>query len=289
MRYREVLSQAYTLTVRNPLLWLFGLVMLGGFNLSLINFVSIFPTEHWKEWPLKINFLFGTPFLGWGLTVFSVIFIFITLNIVKTVFVTTIHGLIHEKHLPQDFESCLLCSKRNQILPYTDWLPRVIKASLITICITVGVTFLSNQFIKLGNYDGNTAILVNFIFIALVTVVMGIWNAFTSYFIILFDLNFAKASSAAIALMSSKFIIITEFVVILSVIHTASVFVMNCLINIWNIQGLLFYVFEAIVVFWFAVNNTFFNIAFLIFFDKLVKMIPKEQPAVRLLHENRLN
>lgn len=289
MRYREVLSQAYTLTVSNPVLWLFGLVMLGGFNLSLINFYSIFKSAQWKQWSLVLDYLFSSELVGLGVIFFAVTLAFILLNIFKIIFISQVHGIVHKKGQLEISKKCTLCLKSGDSLPYREWIPRVSLASLITVGFSFGISFAANAFINTGGYDGPMVVIINLFFVVLMVVVLGVWNSFTSYFIVLHNLNFERAAIAAIDLMIAKYRQIFEFVVLLSLIHTASVLVTTYFINLPQFWGSAFYAVELIALAWFALNNAFFNIAFIIFFDSLVKSIPKEESVSRLLAQNRLN
>lgn len=291
MRYREVLSQAYTLTIRNPLLWLFGLVMLGGFNLSLINFFSIFQGNQWKQWPVLIDGLFIDPVAGWTVVALGIVVSFIILNFVKIVFVVVVHNLIHDNSKNEDDrkDKCILCLKKNQHLPYLIWLLRVVAASAITIGFTTTIAVLANRFISLGAYDGPAVIMINLIFVACVAAVFGIWNAFVNYYVIFYDFSFPKAARAAIDLMVLRAKSVFEFVIILSVIHTISVVVTNAFITAWPNDSYIYYGSQTATIFWFALNNAFFNVAFIVFYNSLVKSSSLEEKVGRLLPENRLN
>lgn len=291
MRYREVLSQAYTLTVRNPLLWLFGLVMLGGFNLSLINFYSLLRGENWKELPVLISGFLGHPSTAWLAVAVVTVASFLIINLIKIVFVVVLHDLLHESRKDELLveKQCMLCLKKEKHLPHLFWLPRVVAASAITVGLTAGIAFAANQFVNMGGYDGPVVISVNLIIIAFVAAMLGIWNAFVNYYVVFHDLNFAQASSAAIDLMVWRARRVFEFIIILSVIHTVSVVIANAFIKSWPDGSNIFFIAQAVSIIWFAVNNAFFNVAFIVFFDSLVKSIPAEKPASRLLPENRLN
>jgi hypothetical protein len=295
MRIREVLSQAYSLTIKNPILWLFGLVMLGGFNLSLINFFSIVPGGQWKSWPLRIDTLFNSPLSGWISVLFVIAATFVILNVIKIIFIVVMHNMLHQ----DETDLCLLCTKKETPLPYLSWLGRVLLASLITIGFTLGVMLATNSLIHAGQYDGPVVVMINIFFIALVTGLVGIWNIFTSLFVVMYDLNFKDASNAALDLIVLRFRQLVEFALILSIIHAGAVLVTNGFIIAWR-HGLIggFYgtsseithfVSIGIIMVWFALNNAFFNIAFVVFFDKIVRSIPVSKVTSRLLHANRLN
>lgn len=295
MRYREVLSQAYSLTIRNPLLWLFGLVMLGGFNLSLINFFSVWPRGESTSWPLVPGGVFDFAPMDMFAVFAIAIATFIILNLIKIIFIVVAHKFIHSGQTTE----CDLCvrvkrqaensasvgPKTFESLPYFDWLVKVLIGSAITIALTVGITLLANAVLSTGSYDTPAAIMLNLMFIAATACVIGTWNVFTSYFIVLHGLGFPAASSAAIDLIVKHARRVLEFVILVSIIYSFSVMIGNAFIHVWHFGFLgeaVMYVrmlFLAVFLLWFAINNAFFNLAFLIFFDRTVKATPVEAEA----------
>lgn len=285
MSYKEVLSQAYALTIRNPLLWIFGIVMLGGFNLFLINFFSLIPGGQWKIWPTHFENMFDSSILSWLTFLVAVVIIFTALNFVKIVFIVIVHGLIHTKLQNE----CVLCTKLSaddesqKPLPYLLWLVNVVIASAFTILLTLGITLAANAVLRSQGYDSPGAIVVNLLFIAVLTCAIGTWNIFTNYFIIWHGLKFSAASAAAIDLIVKRARIIMEFVILLSLVYSLSVAVGNILIQTWHSELLMGtmpairLIFLIVPIAWFAINNAFFNVAFLIFFDRIVKAIPSEK------------
>jgi hypothetical protein len=274
MRYKNILSKAYNLTIRNPQLWLFGLVLSGGFNLSFINFFALVPNSQWKTWPLAMQSLFGGSAVRITAVIFAAIFLFIALNFLKILFIVIAHNLIHVK---KEIE-CNLCLRYdNKPLPYFTWLNPVMFSSAITIVLTAGITLAINAIIGQGGYSNAAPIIVNLVFIAIMTCILGTWNAFTTYFIILHGFNFEKASQGSMDLIVMRARQIVEFVAILSVIYLASVFIGNSFIHAWQngIAGMTIFQIQMasllIFVLWTAINNSFFNTSFLLFFDNLVK------------------
>jgi hypothetical protein len=288
MSYREVLFQAYALTVRKPILWLFGLVMLGGYNLSLINFFSIRNSD-WQSWPLWPGDVLGSPAAGMAVVSVVLIATFIILNLVKIIFVVAMHSYIHPSG-----GKCMLCAmlaRQDQAnpddmkpLPYFHWLANALIASGLTIVITLGVTFLLNLIMQTQGQANPAAMITNVLVGAVIACIVGTWNVFTTYFIVLYDLNFVDASSASIDLLVKQAKRVAEFAVILSVIYSLAVLVGNSFLRLWQhdpigLAGAVNIVPAFIFLLWFAISNAFFNSAFLIFFDKLVKVKPAVKEA----------
>lgn len=297
MSYREVLSQAYSLTIRNPLLWLFGLVMLGGFNLSLVNVFSFVRGNelHRLSWMIENSFVSPAAFF---LLMIAGVAAFLLLNLIKIIFIAVVHNFLHV----QKDDECNLCVKIkgqsenvDKPLPYFTWLKRVMLASALTIALTAGITLAANMVLAASGYESPVAVVINLLFVAVIACVVGTWNIFTSYFVVLHGLNFKTASAAAVDLIAKHARRVAEFVILISIIYTASVVIGNAFIQLW--QGGLWgradllasLLFMIISVLWLVLNNAFFNVAFLIFFDKIVKATPVAQSSHGLLPANRVN
>lgn len=285
MRYNNIFHQAYTLTIHNPLMWLFGLVMLGGFNLSLINFFALAPDSQWNTWPIPLSALLGSDFFSMALMFLGALASFLILNLVKLSFIAVAHKLVHK---PEE-RKCRLCvHEKNKTTPYFLLWFRLVLASLTTIILTVCLSLPINILLEQNVYGNSTAIIINVAFLAIVTCALGTWNVFVGYFIVWHGLGFKSAARAAFGLLINRFRQVLEFVVILSVIYTISVLVGNAFINVWHhgFAGAEFIGLRplALLVFvlWLAVNNTYFNMAFMLFFDNAVRStsIPDEAEAV---------
>ena len=180
-------------------------------------------------------------------------------------------------------------------LPYFAWLKRVMLASALTIALTAGITFAANMVLAASGYESPVAVVINLLFVAVIACVIGTWNIFTSYFVVLHGLNFQTASAAAVDLIAKHARRVAEFVILISIIYTASVVIGNAFIQLW--QGGLWgradlfasLLFMIISVLWLVLNNAFFNVAFLIFFDRTVKATPAAQSSHGLLPANRVN
>lgn len=291
MRYKDIILQAYTLTVRNPLYWLFGLVLLGGFNLYLINFFALVDTS---EWDITMPFIFNiwghsniAGYLTFALTMGAT---FVVVNLIKIIFIVSAHGIIHVRSQRNRIEDvrCYLCSFKDGVtLPYFIWLKKVLLVSILTIGVTSGLTLATHQIISVGGYNQPEVVIVNVLVVMVVSCVAGAWNLFTGYFIVMHGLNFVDAASSAVGLMVTSTRKVVEFLIILSVIYSLSVVVGDGFIGVWrdgfaqNTDVVLRTLGLIVFIVWFAVNNTFFNLAMLLFFDSLVKAQPVEESSMK--------
>ena len=280
MRYLEILHTAKNLTAKNPIFWLFGLMLYGGFNLYIINFFALFSKSEWQAWPLAIDSMFGSPALSYAFLLLGAAVMFVVLNIIKIIFIVLTHN---EMHKVKDLE-CDLCVKvKAQSLTYWFWLKSILLTSSITIIITASVTFATSSIIFGFAQDKTAAVVINILFVILVTGIVGIWNLFTSYFVVMHGMNFSRASKAALDLLTLRLRVVVEFVIIISALYSLAVIISNAFIYVWQhgIGGVsdpaLRIVALVIFVLLFALNNSFFNVALILFFDKLVKAIGAEK------------
>lgn len=296
MSYPHILRQSYILVIRNPVFWLFGFVLLGGFNLYLVNFFSVMPNSQWQQWPNAFDAMFSSPAVGMLAVMLGAIAVFVILNLIKVIFVVVAHSFLHSSVKPE----CDLCVRiKRQVesasesgldklvepLPYFSWLTKVILASAVTIGLTLGVTLATNAILGAHEYTNPAAVIINLIFIAAVTCIIGTWNVFTSYFVVLHGFSFQAASSAAIDLLTKHARHVLEFVILLSLIYSFAVLVGNAFIHVWHFgfighsTVIVRLVFLIVFGLWFAINNALFNMAFLIFFDHTVKSTPAAAEA----------
>ncbi len=286
MRYTKIFRQSYTLTLHNPLLWLFGLVLLGGFNLSLVNFSALLTGTQWNTWPVPLHDILAADEQAIALTVISFAAVFLILNLIKVGFIIIGHNLIHE-HNQHHADECRLCTHlKNKTTPYSTWWTRVILSSLITLVITGLLSVLVNSLLIPSGSIG--AMIVNLLFLVIVACGIGTWNTFTAYFIVIYDLDFQRAASAAFDLLVIHARRVFEFIILLSAIYTVAVIVSNAFISGWQHgfarggEGIIDtsrFVFLAAFVIWFALNNAFFNLSFLLFFDEVVKSRTVKDPV----------
>ncbi len=284
MQNKNIFRHAYVLTLKNPLLWLFGLVLFGGFNLYLVNFFALLPDKYnWSS--ISFWYIFAQISDDAGIFLLISIIAFLLLNLVKVNFIVAAHNLIHTT----SEDKCQLCHHRKnldspQSRLYAVWWGRILLASLYTVFLTMIFSVPSNIFAVHNSYTNVAAMILNLFALIIVVAAIGTWNAFTGYFIVWYGLGFRAAAQAAASLIVTRFKKILEFVVVLSIIYTISVVIGNAFIHAWQHgvpgleQGGARVIFLLMFVLWLAVNNTYFNLAFLLFFDSTVTAIPAEKP-----------
>jgi hypothetical protein len=283
MRYLQILHTAKYLATKNPIFWLFGLALYGGFNLYLINFFTLFKNEEWKAWPTSLDVILNGAGHGYIFLILAGAVLFTVLNIIKILFIVFAHN---EMHKVKEHE-CDLCVRiTSEVLPYTQWLKYVLIASSITVIITSSVTLTTGSIITMYAVDSAPVVIINLLFVALITCATGIWNLFTGYFIVIHGMNFARASKSALDILVLRMRNVLEFTVLLSILYTAAVLIGNTFIYVWQ-QGIggidttmVRLIALVMFVLWFAGNNVFFNLAFLVFFDKLVKSVRSPKGVV---------
>lgn len=166
------------------------------------------------------------------------------------------------------------------------WLINVLIASGITIAITTGLALMTNTILNSYSLNQPAVVMVNVIIISIAACIAGCWNLFTSYFIVMHKMKFADSASSAIDLLVSRPKQVAEFLLLLSAIYSVSVLIGNFFIDVWNNDFTnlnssvvrIASLFAFIV--WFAINNTFFHLAMMMFFDKLVKAKPVAEEVV---------
>ncbi len=262
-------------------MWIFGLVLLGGFNLSLINFAALFQSPQVSYWELirsYINALSGEELI---FTATALVVMFAVFHLLKILFFTAVHNLIHNI----ENNTCRLCVHiKSKSLRYLLWWKRVVLASIITIVFSAGIGALFNALLSQINSAGIGAMVLNLVFLIILVCGIGVWNTFTAYFIVWHDLNFSSAAKASFDLITVKYKQVVEFVLVLSLIYTLAVFVGQAFINGWHNgwQGQFLEIrplFLISFILWTAVNNLFFHMAFQLFFDKTVRSTPAVEEA----------
>ena len=284
MQLRKILHQAFSISTNKPSLWLFGLIVYGGFNLYLINLFAFRTGRYFRDWLSLLNLTLDSKSYLYLIVFALVVLAILVVSFVKTKFVISLHGILHSS---SEFEEtnkfdpeCLLCvNVKNKTVPVGKYFANLLLASSVTIGFTSSIVLFGNY---LFNQYGSVLVfpvIINSVFILSVTALLGVWNLFTGYLIILHDFEFPLAAKTAIDLMLVKAKTILEFTFIVCLLYFGATIVGNTFINIWNhaflVAGMPFLRIVALVgfLFWFAANNTFFNTAFLIFFNELIKSV----------------
>ncbi len=293
MRYTKILRTAYQITINNPVLWLLGLFLFGGFNFYLLSFFASLTGDSLSSFLIIINDAFALLPGNFIVTIIVVSILFVVFNAVKVLFIVYAHQYLHISKAKE----CLLCVvNEDRSFPVFSWLWKALAASLITIIVNfIFVLIIAALPAKFSAY-GNIAMYTNIFLVTLAATVTGAWNMFTNYFVILHNLNFRNAAGSALDLLIEKFRNVLEFILILGIVYALCAMIGNVMINIWRTGYLgveTLYVktiFAGLFVIWFALTNTFFAAAMLVFFDHLIKAVTSNKTAKnRQLPVNVLN
>lgn len=283
MNYFKILHIAKSLTAKNPIFWLFGLVLYGGFNLYFLNFFALFSKTEWHTWPITVQNIFGNAIYSYVLLIVTGIILFVLWNLIKIIFIVLVHNEIH-KVLELE---CDLCVKvKAEQLNYWVWMKSVLLASVVTIVLSTSIVFAISSVVYGFGKESVPAVIINGLIIVVVTSVIGAWNLFTSFFVVMHGMWFSRASKAALDLLTLRFRAVIEFGFIISAIYFMAAYIANAFIYTWHhgiggetgsiLRGAALIIF----VLWFAFNNVFFNIALIVFFNKLVKSISARKEVV---------
>lgn len=307
MRYLPILRTAYQITINNPVLWLSGLFLFGGFNFYVISFFASVTGDRLTSFMRLANDAVSLLPGDFSAAAVAVSVLFVLFNLIKILFIVSTHRFLHTK--PAEPE-CQLCAEQQSSdqsvapprdLPYWQWLWKVLAASLVTIFTNAVLLAITAMVVYRLSGHGEIFVHVNFALATLTVTLTGAWNLFTNYFIVLHKMSFRSAVSSAIDLLTVKLGDVLGFILILGVVYALCAMLGNVMIDIWR-NGYLGLnslpvriVFSAAFAAWFAVTNTFFAAAMLVFFDSLVKAIRsgKSNAARNIkdgqLHPNVLN
>jgi hypothetical protein len=284
MNYQAIFLRAYHLTLRNPLLWVFGLFLSSGFNLNI--FYALVSERSGLLWESIRNSIDGRPVLI-GISGLSAILVFVIANYLKTWFISEVHELIHRE--PGKCALCVAKAKREtwqSRLPDLHTLAKVLLASVITVLLSSAVAAPLN-YLRAEN-TSPSLIALSALAIFIIVCAIACWNIFTAFYVILHKQKFNNASKLSLDLMTLRGKSIFEFVSLLLIIYLAAVGVGSILITLaqvnveWSglalpvvtlgkaVLGLLFGA-------WMAVTSVFFNLSLFLFFDRLVKPIEKPE------------
>ncbi|QQS22847.1 hypothetical protein IPM19_04455 [bacterium] len=311
MSYGQILKKSLSVTTTQPRLWALGIFLSSGFNLHWWYLLSWLKSNGFiakvyanlaGSHPIVLG-LAGAVLLGAGL--FIVIFL-------KLWFFLEVHNSLHG----QDEAKCFLCNRIRKgsfdnsvssvlkLLSRGAILWRVYLASLITMALTTSILGLFSYYqLHSGQNFIKSIVLVVCLLLALV--IISLWNMLVVLFVFWYEQNFSKASNLAIELLVKKLKPTLGLTVILTFIFMIAIS-MGSLI-IWALpqalssipilhesfmtqdwQG-LFYI-GAVIIFlgWLIVNNIFFNVAMIVFFDSLLKPINGQEREFILKYQGFL-
>lgn len=287
--YAAILKQAYYLTKRRPLLWLFGMFLIGSFNLNFLHIRGLVPELRFSEisdLAALIAFFEQRP-ATLGLASASVL-LFALFSLILTNWSKVMLLLVAKNELDKKHEGFHETAQRSRYL-----LIPVIKVSVLTsmfllaaIAVLVAPVFVDNTLLRSALWMLSAAI-----FFLVVFTVSSI-NIFTVMFAVLFKLRIKKALDVATDFFVTNWTSLLGLVAILLVIYLAG-FGLG-----WGLLGLikalgrislvnaggdgslqiswLFSIIKALgallLWIWLGVLNAFLNISLLLFF--LQKITP---------------
>jgi hypothetical protein len=298
MHYKEILQKAYSVTINNPILWIFGLFLSAGFNLNMA-YIGTVGWDKPGEFSRSVWEMFRSwPFAAISGSIAAIVALFLISTFLKTFFVTESHLRIHDVKN----KTCPLCISQEQQKTFRQRMPKsysigkIAIASIVTIAISVAAAGLLNYAIGQSGSASSPAVL-SFSALATIIIICGIgsWNVFAVLFILWYGRSFGSAAQMSFDLISVKIKQVTEFVILLAVIYGALVVVGSVLIitSQYSFTALFaplqdYSVLKpvssiirmlAMIAFWvwLSISNVFFNICLFVFFDELVKPISKEE------------
>jgi hypothetical protein len=300
MAYYRLLKNAYKLTVRNPVLWIFGLFVVGSFNVNFLQFHDNVDINSWYSLtPVSIVDYFQVrPVL---LALSSLALLGVTLaglvitNWSRIMLVLLVKSLIETKQTE--------LKKSIEQSRFLLW--AVIKASLMTtiFMLVVAAALLTPPFfVKSLQHQVGLWVMGFLLFLPLAFTISCI-NIFTTFFIVLFRKNFVVALNLATDFFISKWTSVLGLTFVLVVIYCTGFAAGVVLIYLLKfILGSVLGAFPAIpspvlsaiimgvqvvggLLLWILIAglNVFFNTALLLLFFELITPIKtkKEKEEVK--------
>jgi len=290
--YFKILHTAYRITLKNPLLWLFGLFVVGGFNLNFFRFSEISTQKLSQVSRLKVTFLFFQNHPAALAAASSITLIISLIGLVVTnwsriMLVLTANSILTTK----EFEGRKEIQKSKALI-----LP-IIRLSLFTttLIVVVAAVLVFPPWFFISDPQTKTVLLTLalVIFLPLLFTISCI-NIFSTFFLILFKKDLWSSLNLGTDFFVAKWTQILAFAFLLIIIY--SVCFIGGLAVILLIK--LFFaqlpdVFRSLgnsatinlsepisgVLIWFllGVLNTFINTALLLLFLELITPIEKEK------------
>ncbi len=302
----QIFLQATKITVNRKSLWLFGIFLASAFNLH---------TWYAAQWLSETNLfiLVSDQFFATTsvqiilLGVVIITFAFVVVNFCKLMFLGLVHNGLHD--VTKDM--CPLCIelKQTSIFKYL-WQAKYI------VWHTVGASFLTalTTAMVLGSFHIyslhseysllKTMLMILSVLVALVLI--SWWNLFTVLFIFWYQQSLTKAAIMAADTIALKFRSIASITILATAVFLVSVAAAGTVL--WQLPALLstppeyflpvtalaaWRVVVAIVastlfLFWLLLNNIWFNVVMILWFDQLIKAkkVPQSTPGVKLAQPN---
>ena len=307
LSYSAIIRQAYHITIKNPILWLFGLFVAGGFNLDFLQYQNIPARQIGQSISLKdlVAFLGSHPgalaTLSLSLLIFSLLGLLVT-NWCRVMLVLVVNNLLVNKRLVPARQGGTPFSEQLAKGRKTLW--PVIKISLTTSFLIVVAAlglFVPPLFIT-SNPQVQVLLwaLAAVLFLPILFAVSSA-NIFTTYFIILFGQKLKAALNLGTDFFLSRWTEILGLVVALGAVYLVGFFVGVSIIYLlkvvfrWFFEEFTVLSFSATiwipnvvanVLIWLLLGllNAFINTALLLLFLKLVTPVEHEDKVVDSVH-----
>lgn len=299
MKILDILKQAYSITITNPVLWLAGVFLSSGFN---------FHFGYIWNWLQKIGVVADIQFEIQKfdrelLVIFIAISILVGLlmiNYIKLIFLNLLHDRLHDSKLL----ICWLCKQRQDDKSFLQLnlqkvLGRTVLVSFLTVVLSMTCIGFFNWYLA-NSHAGLLATVVIVFCLLILLVAVSLWSLFMVLTIFWYNMRFGEASRLSASLLFLRVNKVFGVAFIVTVIFLISVAVGG--IVIWQIpkffdNGNLFLFASplaqafhgftsvaAIVIFfiWLTINNVWFNVAMIILYNDLVKAQKAENPLEAL-------
>lgn len=293
MLIRIALKIAYKVTKNHPLLWFFGLFLVGGFNIFLIKLVGIPDLFHINSIPTLSN----TQTL---LTFFLIVVLLVVGNIARVALIVYIlkktqHELVNlspglktiflEVFLNNDqdsFGKIFLIALKRSLLPT---ISTSIVANLFLFLAAV-VVFAPQLLFFIGGSQTQSFLVFIFLFLPLALIGLFI-NMVTPLFIIVLGYNFSSSLRLAYDLLIKRFNLIIGIILILGFLYFLVSFF--ALLLSGQIAIVFGYGFSSVLlIFALAIMNAFCHASLLILFLLIVRPIKSLQVTKPLVAQPTL-
>jgi hypothetical protein len=219
LSYSQIVKTSYQITVQNPLLWLFGLFVVGGFNLNFLYFQDIPFKEAQNQisLPELLQFFQSHPgmlaALSASVFLVSVLLLVLT-NWCRIVLVLSTRSIM-EKGKPEI---------AGQVRKSPKFLWRVIKISLLTsaLMFVVSAGLLGTPFWLVKNPVYQAQLwTIGVVFLIPLAFTISSVNIFTTFFAVVFNQNVRKALNLGTDLFVTHWAKILGLSAVLMVIYSA--------------------------------------------------------------------
>jgi hypothetical protein len=290
--YTKIIKDSYRITMQNKILWLFGLLVVGGFNLNFFYFQNI-------ELPSQSGMLEIAKYFQHHPGILALVsFLVLVVSLVSLVL--TNWGRIILTLLTSKILETGRIDLQDQLKKSTKSLFTVIRISLLTtflmICVAGSLLLAPVLLAANSPYQVLLAALGSAIFLPLAFTISCL-NIFTTYFAVLWGLNLKKALDVGTDFVISHWSKILGLAVVLIIIYTlisvfgvAVFFLLKLLksyfeeLGIWRNSAIMVLCRLLLWSFWWlliAGLNVFFNTALLMLFLELVKPVKKDEVAAK--------